>query len=121
MPSRGRTHTHFHYFNLCPLSPLFPPPRSVRSLLPKACLNTFRAVRALLSKPENCQLSLSYSDKASALLRDSLNLGPHCHSSGLDKVHTLTHTGTRILVHIEVKLILIIPEANCVEATASAF
>ncbi|KAF7661304.1 hypothetical protein LDENG_00264580 [Lucifuga dentata] len=64
-------------------------PRSLQnaeSLLPKSCLNTFRAVRALLSKPENCQLSLSYSDKASALLRDSLNLGPHCHSSSLDKV-----------------------------------
>nr|XP_046270920.1 sterol regulatory element-binding protein 1 isoform X2 [Scatophagus argus] len=64
-------------------------PRSLQnaeSLLPKACLNIFRAVRALLSKPENCQLSLSYSDKASALLRDSLNLGPHCHSSSLDKV-----------------------------------
>uniref|UniRef100_A0A4W6EWC2 Sterol regulatory element-binding protein 1 n=1 Tax=Lates calcarifer TaxID=8187 RepID=A0A4W6EWC2_LATCA len=63
-------------------------PRSLQNadLLPKACLNTFRAVRALLSKPENCQLSLSYSDKASALLRDSLNLGPHCHSSSLDKV-----------------------------------
>ncbi|CAK6964813.1 sterol regulatory element-binding protein 1 [Scomber scombrus] len=64
-------------------------PRSLQnaeSLLPKACLNTFRAVRALLSKPENCQLSLSFSDKASALLRDSLNLGPHCHSSSLDKV-----------------------------------
>ncbi|XP_068606553.1 sterol regulatory element-binding protein 1 [Brachionichthys hirsutus] len=64
-------------------------PRSLQnaeSLLPKACLNTFRAVRALLSKPENCQQSLSYTDKASALLRDSLNLGPHCHSSSLDKV-----------------------------------
>ncbi|XP_072225157.1 sterol regulatory element-binding protein 1 isoform X2 [Leuresthes tenuis] len=64
-------------------------PRSLQnaeSLLPKACLNTFRAVRALLSKPENCQMSLSYIDKASALLRDSLNLGPHCHSSSLDKV-----------------------------------
>ncbi|TWW69930.1 sterol regulatory element-binding protein 1 [Takifugu flavidus] len=64
-------------------------PRSLlnaESLLPKASLNIFRAVRALLSKPENCQLSLSYSDKASALLRDSLNLGPHCHSSSLDKV-----------------------------------
>ncbi|XP_047427820.1 sterol regulatory element-binding protein 1 [Mugil cephalus] len=60
--------------------------QSAESLLPKACLNTFRAVRALLSKPENCQLSLSYSDKASVLLRDSLNLGPHCHSSSLDKV-----------------------------------
>uniref|UniRef100_A0A3Q3GPP0 Sterol regulatory element-binding protein 1 n=1 Tax=Labrus bergylta TaxID=56723 RepID=A0A3Q3GPP0_9LABR len=60
--------------------------QSAESLLPKACLNTFRAVRALLSKPENCQQSLSYSDKASILLRDSLNLGPHCHSSSLDKV-----------------------------------
>ncbi|XP_071777296.2 sterol regulatory element-binding protein 1 [Centroberyx gerrardi] len=64
-------------------------PRSLQnaeSRLPKASLNTFRAVRALLSKPENCQLSLSHSDKASALLRDSLNLGPHCHSSSIDKV-----------------------------------
>ncbi|XP_056144777.1 sterol regulatory element-binding protein 1 [Lampris incognitus] len=64
-------------------------PRSLQnaeSRLPKASLNTFRAVRALLSKPENCQLSLSHSDKASTLLRDSLNLGPHCHSSSLDKV-----------------------------------
>lgn len=64
-------------------------PRSLQnaeSLLPKACLNTFKAVRALLSKPENCQLSLSYSDKASTLLRDNLNLGPHSHSSSLDKV-----------------------------------
>ncbi|KAM8825091.1 sterol regulatory element-binding protein 1 [Synchiropus picturatus] len=60
--------------------------QSAESLLPKACLNTFRAVRALLSKPENCQLSLSFSDKASILLRDSLNLGPHSHSSSLDKV-----------------------------------
>uniref|UniRef100_A0A3P8WHT0 Sterol regulatory element-binding protein 1 n=1 Tax=Cynoglossus semilaevis TaxID=244447 RepID=A0A3P8WHT0_CYNSE len=64
-------------------------PRSLQNAetpLPKVCLNTFRAVRALLSKPENCQLSLSYSDKASALLKDSLNLGPHSHSSSLDKV-----------------------------------
>ncbi|XP_061568269.1 sterol regulatory element-binding protein 1 [Cololabis saira] len=64
-------------------------PRSLQnseSLLPKACLNTFRAVRTLLSKPENCQLNLSYVDKASTLLRDSLNLGPHCHNSSLDKV-----------------------------------
>ncbi|XP_051905895.1 sterol regulatory element-binding protein 1 isoform X2 [Hippocampus zosterae] len=60
--------------------------QNVESLLPKACLNTFRAVRALLSKPENWQLSLSHSDKASALLRDSLNPGPHSHSSSLDKV-----------------------------------
>ncbi|KAF6717512.1 Sterol regulatory element-binding protein 1 [Oryzias melastigma] len=67
-------------------------PRSLQnaeSLLPKACLNTFRAVRALLSKPENCQQSLCYIDKASVLLRDSLNLGPHCHSSNLDKVTEL--------------------------------
>ncbi|KAM6905112.1 sterol regulatory element-binding protein 1 [Xenentodon cancila] len=64
-------------------------PRSLQnseSLLPKACLNTFRAVRTLLTKPENCQLNLSYVDKASTLLRDSLNLGPHCHNSSLDKV-----------------------------------
>ncbi|XP_072299523.1 sterol regulatory element-binding protein 1 isoform X2 [Eucyclogobius newberryi] len=64
-------------------------PRSLQnaeSLLPKACLNTFKAVRALLSKPENCQLSLSNIDKASALLRDNLNLGPHSHSSSIDKV-----------------------------------
>ncbi|XP_077591347.1 sterol regulatory element-binding protein 1 isoform X1 [Stigmatopora nigra] len=60
--------------------------QNVESLLPKACLNTFRAVRAMLSKPENCQLSLSHSDKAGAQLRDSLNLGPHSHSSSLDKV-----------------------------------
>uniref|UniRef100_A0A673WU08 Sterol regulatory element-binding protein 1 n=1 Tax=Salmo trutta TaxID=8032 RepID=A0A673WU08_SALTR len=64
-------------------------PRSLQtaeSPLPRACLNTFRAVRAMLTKPENCQLSLSHSEKASGLLRDSLNLGPHCHSSSLDKV-----------------------------------
>ncbi|XP_034045740.1 LOW QUALITY PROTEIN: sterol regulatory element-binding protein 1 [Thalassophryne amazonica] len=60
--------------------------QNVESPLPKACLNTFRAMRALLSKPENCQQSLSYNDKASALLRDSLSLGPHCHSSTSDKV-----------------------------------
>eukprot|EP00063_Salmo_salar_P083613 XP_014058448.1 PREDICTED: sterol regulatory element-binding protein 1-like [Salmo salar] len=40
----------------------------------------------MLTKPENCQLSLSHSEKASGLLRDGLNLGPHCHSSSLDKV-----------------------------------
>ncbi|MEQ2157328.1 hypothetical protein GOODEAATRI_000675, partial [Goodea atripinnis] len=53
--------------------------------LPRSLQNA-EAVRALLSKPENCQLSLSHTDKASALLRDSINLGPHCHSSSLDKV-----------------------------------
>ncbi|KAJ7989735.1 hypothetical protein DPEC_G00307610 [Dallia pectoralis] len=64
-------------------------PRSLQtaeSPLPKAAVYTFRAVRSLLTKPENCQLSLSHSEKASRLLRDSLNLGPQCHSSNLDKV-----------------------------------
>lgn len=59
---------------------------SAESPLPKASLNTFRAVRALLARPVNCALSLSHCDKASALLRDSLHLGPHCHSSSIDKV-----------------------------------
>ncbi|KAM6957039.1 sterol regulatory element-binding protein 1 isoform 2-T2 [Aplochiton taeniatus] len=64
-------------------------PRSLQSAespLPKASLNTFRAVRSLLAKPVNCQTSLGHSEKASALLRDSLNLAPHCHSSTIDKV-----------------------------------
>lgn len=64
-------------------------PRSLQSAespLPKACLNTFKAVRALLAKPENSQLSLSYCEKASGLFRDSLNLGPHGSSSTLDKL-----------------------------------
>ncbi|KAG7334955.1 hypothetical protein KOW79_001551 [Hemibagrus wyckioides] len=64
-------------------------PRSLQadeSPLPKACLNMFKAVRALLAKPENRQLSLSYCEKASSLFRDSLNLGPHCSSSTLDKL-----------------------------------
>ncbi|KAL7850516.1 hypothetical protein SRHO_G00198650 [Serrasalmus rhombeus] len=64
-------------------------PRSLQSAespLPKACLNTFKAVRALLAKPENSQLSLSYCEKASGLFRDSLNLGPHSNSSTLDKL-----------------------------------
>ncbi|XP_017308089.1 sterol regulatory element-binding protein 1 isoform X2 [Ictalurus punctatus] len=64
-------------------------PRSLQSdesSLPKACLNMFKAVRALLAKPENRQLSLSYCEKASSLFRDSLNLGPHCNSSTLDKL-----------------------------------
>ncbi|KAL0198498.1 hypothetical protein M9458_007038, partial [Cirrhinus mrigala] len=55
------------------------------SPLPKACLNTFKAVRSLLAKPENYQLSLSYCEKASGLFRDSLNLGPHCNTNTLDK------------------------------------
>lgn len=66
---------------------------SNRSTLPKACLNLFKAVRALLAKPENRQLSLSYCEKASSLFRDSLNLGPHCSSSTLDKVCTHTSQG----------------------------
>ncbi|KAG7459447.1 hypothetical protein MATL_G00210630 [Megalops atlanticus] len=64
-------------------------PRSLQtaeSPLPRATLSVFRAVRALLSKPESCQLSLSHSERASGLLRDSLNLGPHCHCSSIDKV-----------------------------------
>ncbi|XP_062308139.1 LOW QUALITY PROTEIN: sterol regulatory element-binding protein 1 [Osmerus eperlanus] len=64
-------------------------PRSLQaaeSPLPKACLNTFRAVRSLLARPLNGPLSLSHGERASALLRDSLNLGPHCHSSSIDKV-----------------------------------
>ncbi|XP_031426222.1 sterol regulatory element-binding protein 1 [Clupea harengus] len=64
-------------------------PRSLQaseSPLPKAALSVFRAVRTLLAKPENCQLSLSYCERASGLLRDSLNLGPNCHCSAIDKV-----------------------------------
>lgn len=60
--------------------------QSAESLLPKACLNTFKGVRTLLAKPENRQLSLSYCEKASSLFRDSLNLGPHGNSSTLDKL-----------------------------------
>uniref|UniRef100_A0A8C1FHU9 Sterol regulatory element-binding protein 1 n=1 Tax=Cyprinus carpio carpio TaxID=630221 RepID=A0A8C1FHU9_CYPCA len=64
-------------------------PRSLQtaeSPLPKACLNTFKAVRSLLAKPESYQLSLSYCEKASGLFRDSLNLGPHYSTSTLDKL-----------------------------------
>ncbi|XP_067279211.1 sterol regulatory element-binding protein 1 isoform X1 [Pseudorasbora parva] len=64
-------------------------PRSLQSTespLPKACLNTFKAMRSLLAKPENYQLSLSYCEKASGLFRDSLNLGPHCTANTLDKL-----------------------------------
>uniref|UniRef100_A0A673KU94 Sterol regulatory element-binding protein 1 n=1 Tax=Sinocyclocheilus rhinocerous TaxID=307959 RepID=A0A673KU94_9TELE len=64
-------------------------PRSLQtaeSPLPKACLNTFKAVRSLLAKPENYQLSLSYCEKASGLFRHSLNLGPHCSTNTLDKL-----------------------------------
>ncbi|XP_076121273.1 sterol regulatory element-binding protein 1 isoform X2 [Alosa pseudoharengus] len=64
-------------------------PRSLQaaeSPLPKAALSVFRAVRTLLARPENYQLSLSYCERASGLLRDSLNLGPHCHCNAIDKV-----------------------------------
>uniref|UniRef100_A0A673KZ82 Sterol regulatory element-binding protein 1 n=1 Tax=Sinocyclocheilus rhinocerous TaxID=307959 RepID=A0A673KZ82_9TELE len=63
-------------------------PRSLQTAdpLPKACLNTFKAVRSLLAKPENYQLSLSYCEKASGLFRHSLNLGPHCSTNTLDKL-----------------------------------
>lgn len=60
--------------------------QSAESPLPKACLNTFKAVRSLLAKPGSYQLSLSYCEKASVLFRDSLNLGPHCTSNTLDKL-----------------------------------
>uniref|UniRef100_A0A673KN58 Sterol regulatory element-binding protein 1 n=1 Tax=Sinocyclocheilus rhinocerous TaxID=307959 RepID=A0A673KN58_9TELE len=60
--------------------------QTAESPLPKACLNTFKAVRALLAKPENYQLSLSYCERASGLFRDSLNLGPHCSTNTLDKL-----------------------------------
>ncbi|XP_016308052.1 sterol regulatory element-binding protein 1 isoform X1 [Sinocyclocheilus anshuiensis] len=60
--------------------------QTAESPLPKACLNTFKAVRSLLAKPENFQLSLSYCEKASGLFRHSLNLGPHCSTNTLDKL-----------------------------------
>ncbi|KAJ8387136.1 hypothetical protein AAFF_G00160760 [Aldrovandia affinis] len=64
-------------------------PRSLQSAespLPRAMLSVFRAVRSVLAKPENWQLSLSHSERASGLLRDSLSLGPHCPCSNIDKV-----------------------------------
>ncbi|XP_056609139.1 sterol regulatory element-binding protein 1 [Triplophysa dalaica] len=60
--------------------------QSAESPLPKACLNMFKAVRALLAKPQNYQLSLSYCEKATGLFKDGLNLGPHCNTSTLDKL-----------------------------------
>nr|XP_015215650.1 PREDICTED: sterol regulatory element-binding protein 1 isoform X1 [Lepisosteus oculatus] len=59
--------------------------QSAESPLPRAALCAFRAVRAQLAKPENCQMTLSHCERASSLLRDSLHLGPHCHSSNIDK------------------------------------
>ncbi|XP_023677553.1 sterol regulatory element-binding protein 1 isoform X2 [Paramormyrops kingsleyae] len=59
--------------------------QAAESPLPRAALSVFRAVRALLAKPENYQLSLSHGERASCLLRDSLHLGPHCHSNNIEK------------------------------------
>ncbi|KAI1895999.1 hypothetical protein AGOR_G00090290 [Albula goreensis] len=64
-------------------------PRSLQCAenpLPRAALYTFRAVRALLAKPVNYQLSLSHSDRASSLVKDSLNITSHSRSSHIDKV-----------------------------------
>ncbi|KAJ8251201.1 hypothetical protein GJAV_G00218430 [Gymnothorax javanicus] len=64
-------------------------PRSLQtaeSTLPRAMLSVFKAVRGVLSKPENGQLSLGHCERASSLLRDSLSLGPHCYCSSTDKV-----------------------------------
>ncbi|XP_061085872.1 sterol regulatory element-binding protein 1-like isoform X3 [Conger conger] len=54
--------------------------------LPRAALDTFRAVRTLLAKPEHYQPTLSYIDRASALVKDSLSLVSSSHCSNIDKV-----------------------------------
>ncbi|XP_050761716.1 sterol regulatory element-binding protein 1 [Gymnogyps californianus] len=43
--------------------------------LPRAALHSFRAVRAMLSKQDGSQTSLSHCEKASSCLRESLELG----------------------------------------------
>ncbi|XP_051488036.1 LOW QUALITY PROTEIN: sterol regulatory element-binding protein 1 [Apus apus] len=43
--------------------------------LPRAALHSFRAVRAMLSKQDGSQASLSHCEKASSCLRESLELG----------------------------------------------
>ncbi|NXG69941.1 SRBP2 protein, partial [Baryphthengus martii] len=43
--------------------------------LPRAALHSFRAVRAMLSKQDGSQASLSHCEKASGFLRESLELG----------------------------------------------
>ncbi|KAK2533660.1 Srebf1 [Columba guinea] len=43
--------------------------------LPRAALHAFRAVRAMLSKQDGSQASLSHCEKASSCLRESLELG----------------------------------------------
>ncbi|NWU66476.1 SRBP1 protein, partial [Pterocles burchelli] len=53
-------------------------PRALQSSekpLPRAALHSFRAVRAMLSKQDGSQASLSHCEKASGFLRDSLELG----------------------------------------------
>ncbi|NXD86264.1 SRBP1 protein, partial [Halcyon senegalensis] len=53
-------------------------PRALQSSekpLPRAALHSFRAVRALLSKQDGSQTSLSHCEKASGCLRESLELG----------------------------------------------
>ncbi|XP_009466217.1 PREDICTED: sterol regulatory element-binding protein 1 [Nipponia nippon] len=53
-------------------------PRALQSSekpLPRAALHSFRAVRAMLSKQDGSQTSLSHCEKASSCLRESLELG----------------------------------------------
>ncbi|KAF1612379.1 UNVERIFIED_CONTAM: Sterol regulatory element-binding protein 1, partial [Eudyptes pachyrhynchus] len=53
-------------------------PRALQSSekpLPRAALHSFRAVRAMLSKQDGSQASLSHCEKASSCLRESLELG----------------------------------------------
>ncbi|NWI33671.1 SRBP1 protein, partial [Sula dactylatra] len=53
-------------------------PRALQSSekpLPRAALHCFRAVRAMLSKQDGSQASLSHCEKASSCLRESLELG----------------------------------------------
>ncbi|NXF31688.1 SRBP1 protein, partial [Nyctibius bracteatus] len=53
-------------------------PRALQSSekpLPRAALHSFRAVRAMLSKQDGSQASLSHCEKASGCLRESLELG----------------------------------------------
>ncbi|NXX39214.1 SRBP1 protein, partial [Tricholaema leucomelas] len=53
-------------------------PRALQSSekpLPRAALHSFRAIRAMLSKQDGSQASLNHCEKASACLRESLELG----------------------------------------------
>ncbi|KAM6055074.1 sterol regulatory element-binding protein 1 [Chlamydotis macqueenii] len=53
-------------------------PRALQSSekpLPRAALHSFRAVRAMLSKQDGSQASLTHCEKASSCLRESLELG----------------------------------------------